>query len=63
MADEHNHLLDAAAALDAKVGRKPTQSARIGDADELPEDATEVPDNRDVAAIRSGLAGTQSESE
>lgn len=63
MADEHDHLLDAAAALDAGVGRKPTQSAGIGKADELPEDATEVPDNRDVAAIRSGPAGTQSESE
>ncbi|WP_429819414.1 hypothetical protein [Ensifer sp. B1-9] len=56
MANEHDHLLDAAVALDAGIGRR---SARIGEAGELPEDVTEVPHERDVTASRGG--GTEAD--
>lgn len=62
MADEHDHLLDAAAALDTKIGRKRLQSAGTDEAAELPEDFTEVPDERDVAATRDGGAETDGDS-
>lgn len=62
MANEHDHLLDAAMALDTKISQKPAQSAGIGEADELPEDFTEVPDERDVAATRDGGAETDGDS-
>ena len=51
MADEQDHLLDAAVALDAGIGRIP---AKIGEAGELPEDVTEIPHERDVTASRGG---------
>ncbi|MCO6180788.1 hypothetical protein [Ciceribacter sp. RN22] len=56
MANEHDHLLDAAAALDVGVTRRFPQSAGVREADELPEDFTEVPHDRDVAATRDGRA-------
>ncbi|WP_143033018.1 hypothetical protein [Sinorhizobium sp. NFACC03] len=56
MADEQDHLLDAAVALDAGIGRTPAKSSRIGEAGELPEDVTEIPHERDVTASRDGGA-------
>ncbi|MFC6448229.1 hypothetical protein [Shinella zoogloeoides] len=55
MADETNHLFDAAQALDGKLSDKsmnPEHVAKDG-LSIIPEDATEVPDIRDITAIRS----------
>ncbi|NKB84850.1 hypothetical protein [Brucella grignonensis] len=55
MVDETNHLFDAAQALDGKLSDKtinPENVAKDG-LDMIPEDATEVPDIRDITAIRS----------
>ncbi|MUZ76193.1 hypothetical protein GOZ90_26525 [Agrobacterium vitis] len=55
MADETNHLFDAAQALDGKLSDKALKSenAAKDNLDIIPEDATEVPDIRDITAIRS----------
>ncbi|EJC77938.1 hypothetical protein Rleg10DRAFT_6663 [Rhizobium leguminosarum bv. trifolii WSM2012] len=56
MTNEIDHLFDAALALDAKLAGKMLKPEREtgGDTEGLPEDATEVPHSRDVAASRNG---------
>lgn len=59
MTDETDHVFDAALALDVRLAGKtlkPESDAEI-DADNIPEDATEVPDRRDVEASRIRLNG------
>ena len=49
-------MRDAAAALDGNLARKRMKSNtnEIGGEDSLPEDMTDVPNNRDIAASRDG---------
>lgn len=55
MADEHDQLHNAAAALDNRILEKPKKSNVAGndEAETLPEDMTEVPDRRDPSASRN----------
>ena len=65
MADETDHLFDAARALDGKLSDKamnPEEVAKDG-LDMIPEDATEVPDVRDLTAIRSRRAKSRLQDE
>jgi hypothetical protein len=54
MAIEHDHVCDAAMSLDEAVAGKPIkQGIELNpDAKSIPEDATEVPDFRDINAQR-----------
>lgn len=54
MADETSHLLDAAQALNGKLSDKPMNPENVAKDDPgmIPEDATDVPDIRDMTAIR-----------
>lgn len=54
MADETSHLHDAAQALNGKLPDKPMSPENVAndDPDMIPEDVTEVPDIRDMTAIR-----------
>ncbi|MCA0422575.1 MAG: hypothetical protein LCH61_04490 [Proteobacteria bacterium] len=54
MADETSHLLDAAQALNGKLCDKPMNPENVAkdDPDMIPEDVTEVPDIREMTAIR-----------
>jgi hypothetical protein len=49
MADENEQLIEAAIALDGTIHQKVSPSAL---ADDVPEDATEVPDLRSVTTAR-----------
>src|SRR5688572_881407 len=49
MAEEHEHLVDAALALDSAVNQKDVASLASGD---VPEDATDVPVERSVSAAK-----------
>lgn len=61
MADETDHVVDAALALDPNLGRKTVNQKQ--EAEYLPEDATEVPDYRDLAAIRGEPITVKSDGE
>jgi hypothetical protein len=54
MAGETSHLLDAAQALNGKLSDKPMDPENVAkdDPDMIPEDVTEVPDIRDMTAIK-----------
>lgn len=54
MANEHDHILDAAVSLDETVAEKSLkQSPEVDtEAKGIPEDATEVPGIRDITAQR-----------
>lgn len=54
MADETNHLFDAAQALDGNLSDKPVNTENVAkdDLDMIPEDATEVPGSREMTAVR-----------
>mgnify|MGYP003641188759 CR=1 FL=1 len=65
MADETNHLFDAAQALDGKLSDKAMNPENVAkdSVDVIPEDATEVPEIRDITAIRNQRAKSRQQDE
>ncbi len=63
MADESEHLFDAAMALDTRLADKTVkpEDAEDTESDNIPEDATDVPDVRDMTAIRSLSTGSRNQ--
>ena len=65
MAEDPNHLFDAAQAVDGKLSEKAMNPENVAkdSVDVIPEDATEVPEIRDITAIRNQRAKSRQQDE